>query len=81
AEHHQVLADWLSDLDQHERALVEYRAVAALGSHDKAATHYALARTLYDLNRTDEARQELLYALEIAPRYLDALKLLTEISK
>ncbi|MDA1076169.1 MAG: tetratricopeptide repeat protein, partial [Proteobacteria bacterium] len=39
AEHHQVLADWLSDLDQHERALVEYRAVAALGSHDKAATH------------------------------------------
>jgi tetratricopeptide (TPR) repeat protein len=81
AEHHQTYADWLFALGDFNEALAEYRVVQALKPHDLAASYYNVASTLYRLGRYDQARQQLLYALEIAPRFSDALKLLTEISQ
>lgn len=81
AEHHATLADWLAADQQHSRALIEYRAVLALLPHDKASAHFHVASSLHALNRTEEARRELLYALEIAPRFASALSLLVEINQ
>ncbi|MCZ6658739.1 MAG: hypothetical protein O7C67_15715 [Gammaproteobacteria bacterium] len=53
----------------------------ALAPHDKAGAHYKLASALHQLNRIEEARREVLYALEIAPRFRPALSLLVEISQ
>jgi tetratricopeptide (TPR) repeat protein len=60
--------------------LAEYRDVLALSPHDQASAHYKVALALHGLDRIEEARRELLYALEIAPRYRAALSLLVEIN-
>ncbi len=81
AEHHATLGDWLSAAHQHSTALSEYRAVLALLPHDAASAHFHIANSLHELNRIEEARRELLYALEIAPRFAPALSLLVEINQ
>ncbi len=81
AGHHATLGDWLSAVGRHAEALTEYESVLALAPHDKASAHYKLASTLHQLNRIEEARREVLYALEIAPRFRPALSLLVEINQ
>ena len=81
AEHHATLGDWSAAARQHEKALGEYRAVLALLPHDRASAHFHVANSLHELNRIEEARRELLYALEIAPRFAPALSLLVEINQ
>ena len=56
-------------------------AYQALGPHDRADAHYRLATALFALDDLEAARREVLLALEIAPTYSDALKLLTEVTK
>ena len=80
-EHHAELGALAAALGEHENALAEHRAVLALDPHDKAAAHYQVASALRALNRTDEARIEVLKALEIAPRYSPALALLVELTQ
>lgn len=58
----------------------EYLAYQALGPHDRADAHFRLATALFALDDLDAARREVLLALEIAPTYSDALKLLTEVT-
>lgn len=58
----------------------EYVAYQALGPHDRADAHYRLATALFALDDVEAARREVLLALEIAPTYSDALKLLTEVT-
>ena len=58
----------------------EYVAYQALGPHDRADAHYRLARALFALDDLEAARREVLLALEIAPTYSDALRLLTEVT-
>lgn len=70
------LGDRLVEAGHAERALQAYRAAIALEPHDLAPLYLRLARTYYGLGRPDEARQPLLQALEIAPRYGPALDLL-----
>ena len=53
----------------------------ALDPHDKATAHFNVASTLHALDRTEEARLELLKSLEIAPRYRPALALLIEMNQ
>jgi tetratricopeptide (TPR) repeat protein len=77
-EHHATLGEWLSDEGVFDEALIEFEAVMALNPHDKATAHFQVATALEGLGRTDEARRELLKALEIAPRYPEGLKKLRE---
>ena len=81
AEYHSVLGGWLTNDDLHEEALTEYQAVLALKPHDKATAHLNVASALHALGRDDEARRQLLYALEIAPRYPEGLELLREMGR
>jgi tetratricopeptide (TPR) repeat protein len=81
AEHHAVLGGWLTGDELHEEALTEYQAVLALKPHDKATAHLNVANALHALGRDDEARRQLLYALEIAPRYPEGLELLREMGR
>lgn len=61
-------------------ALEAYRAALALGPHDRAHAHLRIARTLLQLGHVEQARREVLQALEIAPRYGEALDLLLELN-
>jgi tetratricopeptide (TPR) repeat protein len=75
---HADLGDWLLDADRPQEALAEYQAYAAMKPHDQAAVHYRLARAYLGLDDRERGREQLLYALEIAPHYRDAQKLLLE---
>jgi tetratricopeptide (TPR) repeat protein len=60
-------------------AAVEYGAVAAAQPVDPAAAHFNLARVLYAGGRLDDARDQVLLALEAAPGYRAAQKLLLQL--
>lgn len=75
------LGDDLLDAGQPREALQEYLAVESLQPHDAADAHYRLARAYHRLNESEDARRHVLRALEIAPRFQDALSLLLEINQ
>ena len=62
-------------------AIREYQAVVALKPLDQADAHYQLAKAFRMANRINEARDEVLLALEAAPGFKPAQKLLLEISQ
>jgi tetratricopeptide (TPR) repeat protein len=76
---HADLGDRLLEAERPNDALVEYQIFAALDPHDKAAAHFRLARAYHALDDATQAREQLLYALEIAPHYREAQQLLLEI--
>ena len=75
------LGDDLLDAGKPREALQEYLAVQSLEPHDAADAHYRLARAYHRLNESEDARRHVLFALEIAPRFQDALSLLLEINQ
>ena len=77
---HRALAASAEKLGRDAEALDAYRALAILDETDPADTHYRLARLLAKVGRAPEARREVLKALEEAPRFLDAHKLLLELA-
>jgi len=64
-----------------DAAIREYQAVIALKPIDQAAAHYSLASALHMARRNDEARDQVILALEAAPGYKPAQQLLLELSK
>jgi hypothetical protein len=62
-------------------AVQEYTAVLAAKPIDQAASRFNLARALNSAKRTEEAKEQLLLALEAAPGYKPAQKLLLELSR
>ena len=58
----------------------EFRAALALKPLDQASSHYEMARAYRLAQRPDDARGEVLLALEAAPDYKPAQKLLLELS-
>ena len=62
-----------------ERTETEYRALLAMNPHDLADVHYRLAKAYFAADDLPESREQLLYALEIAPHYREAQQLLLEI--
>lgn len=78
---HRRLGDLLLGLGRTEGAIREYRAVLARAPLDPPAAHYALARALHAAHRTAEAKDELLAALEAAPGFRPAQKMLLELSQ
>ena len=60
-------------------ALTEFRAALALGPPNLAESYTDLGETLFKLDRKDEAKKEILLALQQAPTYARAQDLLLAI--
>ena len=78
---HHRLGDLLLSLNDGPGAVREYEAVLAAKPLDQAASHFQLAKALRVVNRTDDAREQVLLALEAAPGYKPAQQMLLELSK
>lgn len=78
---HRRLGGLLLDQNDISGAIVELQAVVAMKPIDQASAHYELARALNMAHRTNEARDQVLSALEAAPGYKPAQKLLLDLSK
>jgi len=77
---HKRLGDLYMDMQNAPLAVREFQAVIACSTVDPAGAHYALAKALQAAHRLDEAREEVLSALEAAPEYRPAQKLLLELN-
>jgi cellulose synthase operon protein C len=73
---HARMAALYSRTGQHHKAVRERRAVVALEPVNRADALYRLAAALLDAGDRDEARRQVLRALEIAPNFSDAQELL-----
>ncbi len=73
---HRDLARHLASLERWNEAARERRAVLALDPVDRAEAHYQLARAYNRADNRSSAREQILYALEIAPNYFQAQELL-----
>jgi tetratricopeptide (TPR) repeat protein len=78
---HRRLGDLYLAEGKTDLAIREYAAVVAAKPIDQAASRFSLARALYGAKRTEEAKEQLLLALEAAPGYRPAQKLLLELSR
>ena len=78
-EPYRLLAQASAALKDHGRAITAYRALLQMDPLDPVDTHYRLARLLVEQGDMPAARRHVLMALEDAPRYRDAQKLLLEI--
>ena len=76
---HDRLGDLYLKTERPEEAVGEFRIFLSLGPVDPAAARYRLAQALYQCQRMDEARREVLLSLEIAPGYEQAQKLLLKL--
>jgi tetratricopeptide (TPR) repeat protein len=77
---HKRLGALYLDLNNPQLAVREFQALVAMPPIDLAGAHYELARALKLANRTEEAKDEVLSALEAAPNYKPAQKLLLELN-
>jgi tetratricopeptide (TPR) repeat protein len=77
---HRQLAELLEELDRPAAAVTEWRAVAALRPASRAEAFFRSARNLERSGDRRAARREVLRALEIAPGYEDAQRLLLELT-
>jgi cellulose synthase operon protein C len=73
---HARLATLYTATDQLAKAVRERRAVLALNPVNRADAHYRLAVALGEAGQRDDARREVLRALELAPNFTDAQELL-----
>ena len=78
-EPHERLADTAAALGQTDLELRERRAVLASGAPDRAEALYALARAHLRAGNRDASRRRVLEALEIAPTFHPALRLLLDL--
>ena len=77
---HRALARAARQLDQPSDAIAAYQALLALEPVDLADAHFELAQLLHQRSDTSEAYRHVLQALEEAPRYRAAHKLLLELA-
>ncbi|MEO1034234.1 MAG: tetratricopeptide repeat protein [Pseudomonadota bacterium] len=78
-DHALTLGEWWIDLGEPDRARDSLGRVLALEPHDRASVLYLKARAELAAGDREAARATLLDALEIAPAYRDAQKLLLEL--
>jgi len=78
---HVLLGGLAMDIGKPQEAIREYHAVLADKPLDPAQAHYDLARAYVGAKQTDKAKDELLAALEIAPGFRPAQKLLLKLSE
>ena len=80
-ESHRRWGNLLLDAKDGTGAIREFQAVLALKPADAVDAHYRLASALHVAGRNAEAKDEVVAALEDAPRYRPAQKLLLELSQ
>ncbi len=78
---HARLGDWYLEADRDREAAREFSVLLASNPHDLAGAHFNLARTYHKMKDRERTRRHLLAALEAAPSFRPAQKLLLEISK
>ncbi|HET8549331.1 MAG TPA: tetratricopeptide repeat protein [Bryobacteraceae bacterium] len=78
---HTRLGDLLLAEGDAKGAVFEYEALIAAKPLDQAATRFNLARALRASNRIEDAKEQLLLALEAAPGYKPAQRMLLELNK
>jgi tetratricopeptide (TPR) repeat protein len=78
---HRHLARAAEALGERKMAIDANRALLILQPLDRAEIHFRLARLLRDEGQPDEAKRHVLEALEQAPRYLAAHRLLLELKR
>jgi len=78
---HRDLASYQADLGNWEAVARERRALLALDPVDKAEAFYQLAWAYERAGNRSSAREQILYALEIAPNYYRAQELLLTLRK
>jgi cellulose synthase operon protein C len=78
---HRRLGDLLLAQRQYDDAIREYNAVIASDPLDKAGAEYNLAEAYFAAGQTDKAQDSVLAALEAAPGYHPAQKLLLELQQ
>ncbi|MEQ1946276.1 MAG: tetratricopeptide repeat protein [Bryobacteraceae bacterium] len=77
---HQQLGNLYLDLKEGPGAVREFQALLAGKPVDVAGAHYGLAQAFVLAMRNDDAREEVVSALEAAPGFKPAQKLLLELS-
>ncbi|MDX2178911.1 MAG: tetratricopeptide repeat protein [Bryobacteraceae bacterium] len=77
---HRRLGDLLIEQGDHLGAVREYRAVVASKPVNPAAAYYSLARAYRAAHQPERAKEALFAALEAAPGYRPAQKMLLELS-
>ena len=77
---HRKLGDLLFAQKKFDPAIREYNAVVASNPVDKAGAEYNLAQAYYAAGQNDKAQDSVLAALEAAPGYRPAQKLLLELN-
>jgi cellulose synthase operon protein C len=78
---HRRLGDlWMAQANA-PAAAAEYEALVALGPLDQAGSHLSLARAYRAQGRLEDAKEQVVTALEAAPGYKPAQALLLELSK
>jgi tetratricopeptide (TPR) repeat protein len=78
---HRRLGDLFFKQKQFIGAIREYNAVVSSKPVDKAGAEYNLAQAYFAANQKDKAEESVLAALETAPGYRPAQKLLLELQK
>jgi cellulose synthase operon protein C len=78
---HRKLGDLYTAEGRHADAVRSYESVIAMKPVDQASSRYNLAKALQGAGRVDDAKEQLLMALEAAPGYRPAQKLLLELSR
>jgi tetratricopeptide (TPR) repeat protein len=78
---HRKLGELYLETGNAKNSIREFDAALASKPVDAAASHFNLARAYRAANRLDEAKEHVVQALEVAPGYRPAQKLLLELSK
>jgi len=78
---HGVLGELLLDQELADEALREFAIALELNPHDKAIAHFRLAKAHHALGNKDESQTQLLLALDVAPNYRPAQRLLLELMR
>ena len=81
AELHGALGDLLLQAGRPREALTEYDVLLALDPHDKAMAWYRLAKANHALGERQRSQEQLLQALDVAPNFRPAQKLLLELMR
>ena len=76
---HVQLGEWLIEENRHAEAVREFRTHLLSKPLDLAGAHFNLARAYHMMGNAENTRKHLLSALEAAPSYRPAQKLLLEI--
>jgi tetratricopeptide (TPR) repeat protein len=76
---HHRLGDLLYAQKDYDGAILEFNALVASNPADKAGAEFELAQAYYAAGQKDKAQESVLAALEVAPDYRPAQKLLLEI--